>query len=224
MWTCWWLRRIRRPGGSGGSCRSSHRLCGCSSSSSSLKSGRKPERWSAGLLITADKIDPATAAFHAPQAAEKYRKALLVRHQIPFPKTHDLAALLRLLAPREIGIGTALANAPALAPFAVEFRYPGERLVRRASGEALPISQHVQAVGLHRLQPSWSAGPPAANAPERNPVPSHDRRASNPMQSRSIEPLALHNFFFAGRPLRLFRFQLLLRKGVLGRVGLFHFA
>jgi len=31
-----------------------------------------------------------TAAFHAQQAAEKFLKALLVRHQIPFPKTHDI--------------------------------------------------------------------------------------------------------------------------------------
>ena len=36
-------------------------------------------------------------AFHAQQAVEKYLKALLVRHQIEFSKTHDIENLLRLL-------------------------------------------------------------------------------------------------------------------------------
>ena len=33
-------------------------------------------------------------AFHCQQAAEKYLRAFLVRHQIEFPKTHDIAKLL----------------------------------------------------------------------------------------------------------------------------------
>jgi HEPN domain-containing protein len=33
-------------------------------------------------------------AFLCQQAVEKYLKALLVRHQIEFPKTHDIAKLL----------------------------------------------------------------------------------------------------------------------------------
>ena len=39
----------------------------------------------------------ASVAFHAQQAAEKFLKARLVHHQVPFPKTHDLARLLDLL-------------------------------------------------------------------------------------------------------------------------------
>jgi HEPN domain-containing protein len=34
-------------------------------------------------------------AFHCQQAAEKYLKALLVRNQIEFPKTHDILTLSR---------------------------------------------------------------------------------------------------------------------------------
>ena len=39
------------------------------------------------------------AGFHAQQAAEKYLKALLTRHQIEFPKTHVIRRLLILLEP-----------------------------------------------------------------------------------------------------------------------------
>ena len=36
------------------------------------------------------------ATYHSQQAAEKYLKAFLVWHQIEFPKTHDIEALLKL--------------------------------------------------------------------------------------------------------------------------------
>jgi HEPN domain-containing protein len=38
-------------------------------------------------------------AFHCQQAAEKYLKALLVRHQIEFPKTHEAVAKFEAAAP-----------------------------------------------------------------------------------------------------------------------------
>lgn len=41
-------------------------------------------------LLDLDHEDFFDVAFHAQQAAEKFLKALLVYHQIPFPKTHDL--------------------------------------------------------------------------------------------------------------------------------------
>ena len=46
--------------------------------------------------------------FHAQQAAEKYLKALLTRHQIEFPKTHVLKRLLILLEPVEPTMAHAL--------------------------------------------------------------------------------------------------------------------
>ncbi|MGH7388913.1 MAG: HEPN domain-containing protein [Candidatus Rokuibacteriota bacterium] len=62
--------------------------------------------------------------FHAQQAAEKALKALLVRHQIPFGRTHDLGELLQLAEPHEPGIAEVLAEAEALTPYAVRDRYP----------------------------------------------------------------------------------------------------
>jgi hypothetical protein len=55
-------------------------------------------------------------AFHAQQAAEKYLKALLTRHQIEFPKTHVIRRLLILLGPVEPRIAEELDDANWLSP------------------------------------------------------------------------------------------------------------
>jgi hypothetical protein len=44
-----------------------------------------------------DGVLPNQTAFHAQQAAEKAIKAVLLKHQIRFPRTHDLAALIALI-------------------------------------------------------------------------------------------------------------------------------
>ena len=41
-------------------------------------------------LLERDRISYDPVGFHAQQAAEKFLKALLTRHQIPFPKTHSI--------------------------------------------------------------------------------------------------------------------------------------
>jgi len=66
------------------------------------------------------------AGFHAQQAAEKYLKALLVHHQIEFPKSHDLGELLDLLAPVEEPLALSLSEVTALNPYSVDMRYPAE--------------------------------------------------------------------------------------------------
>ena len=70
--------------------------------------------------------------FHAQQAAEKYLKALLTRHQIEFPKTHVIRRLLILLERIDPTMAKALDEANWLSPFGAEIRYPGDR------PEALP--------------------------------------------------------------------------------------
>ena len=66
-------------------------------------------------------------AFHAQQAAEKYLKALLTRHQIEFPKIHELRRLLELLLDVEPQLTARLVDIKWLDPFGVEVRYPGDR-------------------------------------------------------------------------------------------------
>ena len=68
----------------------------------------------------------AAAAFHAQQAAEKHLKALLVAHQVEFPKTHDLEELLDLIAAVDAALSDSLRDAALLTPYGVEARYPSD--------------------------------------------------------------------------------------------------
>ena len=61
----------------------------------------------------------AIVAFHCQQAAEKFLKGFLVRHQIEFPKTHDIARLLHS-AQGSIRTANLLSDADQLYPFGVE--------------------------------------------------------------------------------------------------------
>jgi HEPN domain-containing protein len=73
-----------------------------------------------------------TSSFHSQQAAEKAIKAVLVRHQINFPKSHDIGELLQLAEPCAPGISADLADAQILTPYAVDTRYPGTEPVSKA--------------------------------------------------------------------------------------------
>ena len=65
------------------------------------------------------------ACFHAQQCAEKYLKARLVEAGLPFPKTHDLEALLNRVLPLEPAWEELRAELQELTNMAVEVRYPG---------------------------------------------------------------------------------------------------
>ncbi|MBL0158112.1 MAG: HEPN domain-containing protein [Bryobacterales bacterium] len=82
-------------------------------------------------------------AFHAQQAVEKYLKAVLVRHQIDFPKTHDIGRLLERIAVVHPVASAALAGSDILTPYGVEVRYPSD------APELLP-GEEVQAVQIAR--------------------------------------------------------------------------
>jgi HEPN domain-containing protein len=80
---------------------------------------------------------PATIAFHSQQAAEKCLKAVLVRHQVEFPKTHDIEELLNLVASADACLADDLRGAAMLTPYAVEARYPaGSADVAQADAQA----------------------------------------------------------------------------------------
>jgi HEPN domain-containing protein len=63
--------------------------------------------------------------FHAQQCVEKYFKALLVRHQIPFPKTHGLSGLVNLL-PVEYHDILSTDEQQLMTKYATITRYPGD--------------------------------------------------------------------------------------------------
>jgi HEPN domain-containing protein len=94
-------------------------------------------------------------AFHCQQAVEKYLKALLVRRQIEFPKTHDIAKLLDRVATVDAGIAESLRDADALTPFGVETRYPSDAPEVPPGGEVetIDMARVVRNAVMISLQP-----------------------------------------------------------------------
>jgi len=92
-------------------------------------------------------------AFHSQQAAEKYLKAFLVWHQIEFPKTHDIEALLKLAGKAEGRILEILSEAVILTPYGVDYRYPGEypEVTRSDAERALLLADRVRMEVRSRL-------------------------------------------------------------------------
>ena len=67
------------------------------------------------------------AAFHAQQAVEKFLKAVLVWHQVEFPKTHDIGRLVDLVEKADAALAGLIQDASALTPYGVDIRYPGDQ-------------------------------------------------------------------------------------------------
>lgn len=112
-------------------------------------------------LLQFNEDDYFSSAFHAQQAAEKFLKAFLVRHQIPFPKTHDIQDLLRLAGRADPALERELSSAAMVTPFGVEFRYPGDETAdRETAQQALDEAKRVQAGVLSRLKKYRDQGRP----------------------------------------------------------------
>lgn len=93
---------------------------------------------SAGREYRARKLPNYDAAcFFAQQSIEKYLKARLTEQGKPFPRTHDLEALLDLLVPIEPLWGIFRSALVDLTTFAVAFRYPGETATRDMARQAV---------------------------------------------------------------------------------------
>jgi HEPN domain-containing protein len=94
-----------------------------------------------------------TISFHAQQCIEKYIKALLVLHGVPFPKTHDIRRLTVLmpakLRPKIVG------NVKdRLTEYATVMRYPdvGTDIPLREAREAVALAKRVRK-DMRRLMP-----------------------------------------------------------------------
>jgi HEPN domain-containing protein len=116
----------------------------------------------ASILLGSDFEDYENVGFHAQQAAEKFIKACLVRHQIEFPKTHNIALLRQLIAQVDQALAEHLAPADALTPYGVEFRYPGDfaPLSRDQGEQALKLAEQTRDLILAHLKPYLDAGRP----------------------------------------------------------------
>lgn len=94
--------------------------------------------------LEADPPNDDAVAFHAQQCAEKYLKARLIEADVPFPKTHDLGALLELLAPLEPDWSHLRPALDALTSLGIEVRYPGTMADREDANEALETARCVR--------------------------------------------------------------------------------
>jgi len=119
------------------------------------------------ILLGDDVADYENAGFHAQQAAEKFIKAFLVRHQIAFPKTHNIAILRQLVVQRDQAVAERLASADALTPYGVEFRYPGDLppLSHDQGMWLLQLAEETRDLILACLQPYLDAGRPSGEEP-----------------------------------------------------------
>ena len=100
---------------------------------------------SARILIGHDPPVFDTACFHCQQAVEKVLKAFLAWKEIFFEKVHSLTYLLDLCGMQEPGFVSLRERAEALAPYAVEIRYPGE-VIEVSPGEAREALATAEAV------------------------------------------------------------------------------
>ncbi len=83
--------------------------------------------------------------FNAQQAAEKALKAVCVRYELDFPKTHSLVRLMDVLEHGGIQIPENVKEADLLSQYAVESRYPSisEEVTREEYREALELAARV---------------------------------------------------------------------------------
>ena len=92
-------------------------------------------------LLSHGKTFLSTVCFHSQQAAEKYLKAFLTRHQVEFPKTHDIGELLDLIDPIDGSLSDSLRDTVALTDYGVGVRYPSD-------SPSVTVSDAQQAVQL----------------------------------------------------------------------------
>jgi len=115
----------------------------------------------AGHVLERRAEDYFVSAFHSQQAAEKYLKAFLVWRQIPFPKTHVIGDLLKLVSAVDGELAKCLRPAGMLSPYGVEFRYPSQEVAsRKEARNALRMAEMVKTKIMKRMSDYMASGRP----------------------------------------------------------------
>src|SRR5262245_37852782 len=109
------------------------------------------EDYRAALTLARKRKDPVpdNVCFSAQQCVEKYLKAFLVYHRKGFPRTHDLAELLKIALVVDPPLAVTRVNVRELLPYAVTFRYPGKEATTEESRRA----------GVGNENRSWASAP-----------------------------------------------------------------
>ena len=110
-----------------------------------VKKAEEDLRTAEHTLTLEDDCPYGAVCFHAQQCAEKYLKALLVLHSIPFPKIHDLLELLPLVL-KTITLSLELADVATVNRYAIEGRYPGdwEPITREDAEAAVKVARRIR--------------------------------------------------------------------------------
>lgn len=105
-------------------------------------------------LLSEDTPYVDAVGFHAQQAAEKFLKAFLVRHQLEFPKTHDIDEILDLIAPVDNRLAESLRGTIVLTSYGVDIRYPGDfpEMTMQDAREAVRLAAKVRDAILSALR------------------------------------------------------------------------
>jgi HEPN domain-containing protein len=103
--------------------------------------------------LTASPPFTGDAVFHAQQAAEKALKGLLVWHDVPFRKTHDLTEVGQACVEIDASLAPLLRSAAELTQYVWRYRYPGEsgEPTMTEAEEALALARRVYEAILTRL-------------------------------------------------------------------------
>ncbi len=83
-------------------------------------------------------------AFLAQQCAEKYLKALIQQEGVEPPRHHHLSVLLDILLPVHPDLEGTRVACERLTPYAVGFRYPGEKATGKEAEEAIGLASHIR--------------------------------------------------------------------------------
>ncbi len=81
------------------------------------------DQYAADKLLTDKNAPPWVGAFHAQQAVEKSIKAVLARHRVEFPYTHQINVLIDLLRAHQLALPPHADEVDALTPFGAPKRY-----------------------------------------------------------------------------------------------------
>ncbi|MCY3551877.1 MAG: HEPN domain-containing protein [Candidatus Poribacteria bacterium] len=107
---------------------------------------QKAERDYAAIALHQQAEDPDfdMICFHAQQCIEKYLKAWLQGADIPLLRSHDLLALLDMIVPTIPSWRAWQPDFLVIAPYAVEFRYPGKSATAEKAQHATRICSEVR--------------------------------------------------------------------------------
>jgi HEPN domain-containing protein len=98
-------------------------------------------------VLTSDKVSDEIIGFHCQQAAEKILKALLSDVGVHFRKTHEIGALMALLAQTGHALPDQFENLDVLTPFGAIYRYEGYEA-------AVSLNRDTARASVHELR-AW---------------------------------------------------------------------